>query len=147
MVILNNIRGRSFDVRVFENEYLKVRKFRNLVVSDAIGYRSYKSTPSTDKFIDGFLALLLSKKEWDFNEAVRLFIKITTLGEAKDKNIGNIISLTPFVDFGAYKLILDANDFSKELSMLGSFQDNIKQEVQKLKLEFETFKLSHSGEL
>ncbi|MCJ8351950.1 hypothetical protein [Moritella sp.] len=142
---LKNIRGGSFDVRVFESEYLKVRKFRDFVISDAIGHSRYKSTPSTEKYIDAFLALLLSKKEWDLNGAIRLFIKITTLGEARDKNIGNIISLTPFVDFEVYKLILDANDLSKELSILGAFQDNIKQEVQNLKLEFETWEFLYSG--
>jgi len=142
----NNIRGQAFDVRIFQNEYLKVRKFRDFVISEVIGY-SYKSTPSTEKFIDAFLALLLSKKGWDLNDAISLFIKIATLGEARDPNIGNIISLTPFVDFEAYKLILDTNDFAKELSILGPFQDNIKQEVQNLKQEFEIWEFLHSGEL
>lgn len=126
-----------FDIRMFINEYELVQKLCNFIESNDIGHSAVGNSIRNRYYFDAFSALLLFVNEWNLEAAISMYIEIVELPESKDPNLGNVIGLTPFVDFELFRTILEANEFTEYLDPNFGFTDLLNHEEKLMRSEFE----------
>jgi len=135
--LLKKYEGQEmFDVTAIEVEYKKTialcsfigQNFASLDIS--LKKRSSQDFPVS---LLAFCAVLLFKRTWNFDGAVRLLVDIINAPSASDQNLGNVIGLNPFHDYRGWSIIKAAIDFTGSESGQLNFESKLNDAVIALK--------------